>query len=312
MSELIQREVPDDAPLRSQSGEEPNDGAISVERYVLEGARDALRKIRDCSIAGCHEGYGKPELWAQALFESHGDATRAIVRLETALSVVDPPAPVSSRESVIGESADRATRKTGDHPEWLWYGEDTSGKMHITFGRWNKHACQVRYVQALVQPTEHDPGTYEVSTQDRPSAVPMVQTYCSTCQKLLSVEPEPTDPAPSTDREAIARACFEVENDTTDTPWETADANHRHTYYNYADAILALRPTHAGRAAIVEADVRVAFEKVTRERCERDGGWESVPSFARSETGGMYALRHVQAAYTEFLRGWIAALSGEG
>jgi hypothetical protein len=40
--------------------------------------------------------------------------------------------------------------------EWLWYGVDDAGKTHVSFGRWQSHACQYRYTFAVPQPTEHD------------------------------------------------------------------------------------------------------------------------------------------------------------
>lgn len=39
---------------------------------------------------------------------------------------------------------------------WVWYGEDETGLTHLSFGRWAKHPCQLRYKLAAVQPTEHD------------------------------------------------------------------------------------------------------------------------------------------------------------
>lgn len=41
-------------------------------------------------------------------------------------------------------------------PEWIWFGEDQSGKPHISFGRWQKHPSQLRYKMAAIQPTEHN------------------------------------------------------------------------------------------------------------------------------------------------------------
>lgn len=42
------------------------------------------------------------------------------------------------------------------HPEWIWYGKDDEGNSRISTGRWAKHACQMRYKLAEIQPTEHD------------------------------------------------------------------------------------------------------------------------------------------------------------
>lgn len=43
--------------------------------------------------------------------------------------------------------------------DWLWFGEDETGKTHISFGRWQSHACQHRYKFADPQATEHDRPT---------------------------------------------------------------------------------------------------------------------------------------------------------
>jgi len=58
-------------------------------REALEAAKAAMLRTRTASIAGCNEGYGKPELWAEELFRSHGDLTKAIKLCETALA--SPP-----------------------------------------------------------------------------------------------------------------------------------------------------------------------------------------------------------------------------
>lgn len=49
---------------------------------VLRQAKAAMLKIRTASIAGCDYGYGKPEIWADDLFRSHGDVTAAIKKIE--------------------------------------------------------------------------------------------------------------------------------------------------------------------------------------------------------------------------------------
>ena len=41
-------------------------------------------------------------------------------------------------------------------PEWLWFGEDATGKPIVTFGRWPKNGAKWRYKFAEIQPTEHD------------------------------------------------------------------------------------------------------------------------------------------------------------
>lgn len=55
---------------------------------ALHEARMALFKIRACSIAGCEEGYGKPEKWADALFASHGDVAASLKTIDRALDAV--------------------------------------------------------------------------------------------------------------------------------------------------------------------------------------------------------------------------------
>jgi hypothetical protein len=53
---------------------------------TLKQAHAALLRIRTASIAGCEEGYGKPEKWADELFTSHGDVTAAMKAIEALLS----------------------------------------------------------------------------------------------------------------------------------------------------------------------------------------------------------------------------------
>jgi hypothetical protein len=55
---------------------------------ALEQARAAMLKIRTASIAGCEEGYGKPEKWADELFRSHGDVTASIKTIDGLLADV--------------------------------------------------------------------------------------------------------------------------------------------------------------------------------------------------------------------------------
>lgn len=54
---------------------------------ALEKAKDALVKIRACSVAGASEGYTKPEVWGEALFASHADVHAALSQIEAALSL---------------------------------------------------------------------------------------------------------------------------------------------------------------------------------------------------------------------------------
>lgn len=62
------------------------------ERAALEQAKAALIKIRKCSIAGAEEGYGKPELWGEALFCSHGDVAAALKVIDAVLAASPLPA----------------------------------------------------------------------------------------------------------------------------------------------------------------------------------------------------------------------------
>lgn len=59
-------------------------------RAALEAAKAALIRIRECSSKGAMEGYGKPELWADDLFRSHGDVARALKQIDAALSTPVP------------------------------------------------------------------------------------------------------------------------------------------------------------------------------------------------------------------------------
>lgn len=58
---------------------------------ALHEARMAMFKIRACSIAGCEEGYGKPEKWGDALFASHGDVATSLKTIDRVLGVVSSP-----------------------------------------------------------------------------------------------------------------------------------------------------------------------------------------------------------------------------
>lgn len=40
--------------------------------------------------------------------------------------------------------------------DWLWFGVDKAGEVHVSFGRWQSHECQHRYKFADPQATEHD------------------------------------------------------------------------------------------------------------------------------------------------------------
>ena len=55
-------------------------------REALEAAKAAMLRTRTASIAGCEEGYGKPEKWGEELFSSHGDLTKAIKLCDAALA----------------------------------------------------------------------------------------------------------------------------------------------------------------------------------------------------------------------------------
>lgn len=60
---------------------------LQVAREALEATVAALDKMHKCSIVGAREGYSQPELWADALYESHGDAHRALKRARAALTL---------------------------------------------------------------------------------------------------------------------------------------------------------------------------------------------------------------------------------
>lgn len=63
-------------------------------REALHTAKAAMIRTRTASIAGCKEGYGKPQLWADELYASHGDLTKAIAlcaNVEAALSTMGAP-----------------------------------------------------------------------------------------------------------------------------------------------------------------------------------------------------------------------------
>lgn len=79
------------------------------DREVLQQAKGALIKIRKCSIAGAEEGYGKPELWGEALFRSHADVATAIKSIDTVLSLPLQPS-AGERPSLI-ESFARLQRR---------------------------------------------------------------------------------------------------------------------------------------------------------------------------------------------------------
>lgn len=71
--------------------EECEQAAEIIERAAsapaaLRQAKAALIKIRACSIAGCEFGYGKPEIWGDALFASHGDVANALKVIDAVLS----------------------------------------------------------------------------------------------------------------------------------------------------------------------------------------------------------------------------------
>ena len=59
--------------------------AIAISRDDIRAAIEAMTETRTASIAGCHEGYGKPEQWGDRLFRSHGGLTASIKALTAAL-----------------------------------------------------------------------------------------------------------------------------------------------------------------------------------------------------------------------------------
>lgn len=53
---------------------------------IARQSRDAMLRTRTASIAGCEEGYGKPEKWGDELFASHGGLTASIKAIDAVLS----------------------------------------------------------------------------------------------------------------------------------------------------------------------------------------------------------------------------------
>lgn len=59
---------------------------VLVDRSILEAVVSAMLETRTASIAGCDEGYGKPEIWTERLFRSHGGLTKSIKAIEAVLN----------------------------------------------------------------------------------------------------------------------------------------------------------------------------------------------------------------------------------
>jgi hypothetical protein len=59
---------------------------------IARQSRSAMLRTRAASIAGCEEGYGRPEKWGEELFCSHGDLTAAIRTIDAALPQSSTPA----------------------------------------------------------------------------------------------------------------------------------------------------------------------------------------------------------------------------
>jgi hypothetical protein len=57
-------------------------------REALVFSKAAMLRTRTASIAGCNEGYGNPKLWADELFASHADLTRAIKLCDAAITTL--------------------------------------------------------------------------------------------------------------------------------------------------------------------------------------------------------------------------------
>lgn len=51
--------------------------------------------------------------------------------------------------------------------EWIWWGQDR-GIDRISFGRWPSDPCQMRYVLAVPQATEHD---HDIEARDKRRAL---------------------------------------------------------------------------------------------------------------------------------------------
>jgi hypothetical protein len=77
---------------------------------VLKQAHAALLRIRTASIAGCEEGYGKPEKWADELFASHGDVTAAMKAIDGVLS------------SAHAQTEKQQIKDAFNAGYWAWFG----------------------------------------------------------------------------------------------------------------------------------------------------------------------------------------------
>lgn len=62
---------------------------IEALRTILRQSRDAMLRTRTASIAGCEEGYGKPEKWGDELFASHHGLTASIKAIDAALQATE-------------------------------------------------------------------------------------------------------------------------------------------------------------------------------------------------------------------------------
>lgn len=72
--------------LHALIGNREND--LESARKALGESRAAMLRTRTASIAGCEEGYGKPEKWADELFASHGSLTAAIKSIDALLAQI--------------------------------------------------------------------------------------------------------------------------------------------------------------------------------------------------------------------------------
>ena len=61
---------------------------------------------------------------------------------------------------------DKPVSEEYKHPEWIWYGESTTGPI-ISLGRWAKYPNQKRYKIAETQATEHDHPS--ICVDDKPA-----------------------------------------------------------------------------------------------------------------------------------------------
>lgn len=75
-------------------------------------------------------------------------ALRALADRLSRLSIIDEVGSDNplGRDAAATLRALAAEKEAAPTAEWIWYGEEEDGTRRLTFGRWQKHACQSRYV----------------------------------------------------------------------------------------------------------------------------------------------------------------------